>query len=85
MAGQPAAVRLPQISPARIRSYYRSLPFFTRICFILILAALVLELQPFTSWSVVQWGALIPNEINIGTRMTSESPITSVRLSDRAP
>ena len=66
MANRPP-VMLPNFSPARLRSIMRSMPFFTRICVVLILAALLLELQSITSWSIVQWGALIPMEINLGT------------------
>lgn len=59
---QPA-VSLPS-NPARLRSYILRLPLFTRLVLVVILAFWVLELQ--TVWSVVDWGALIPNEIGLG-------------------
>lgn len=59
------APTLPSFHPARLRSYIFRLPLFTRIVVLLIVIFWVLELQ--SAWNVVQWGALIPNEINLRT------------------
>lgn len=59
------APTLPSFSPARLRSYLFRLPLFTRVVLLLIVFFWILELQ--SVWNVVQWGALIPNEINLGT------------------
>ncbi|KAJ5871282.1 uncharacterized protein N7529_003635 [Penicillium soppii] len=61
----PAALPPLPFNPARIRTYLLRLPLFTRLVLLIILAFWLLELQ--TIWSVVQWGALIPEEINLGT------------------
>lgn len=53
------------INPGRIRSYLLRLPLFTRGVILAILFFWILELQ--TVWSVIQWGALIPQEIGLGT------------------
>jgi hypothetical protein len=63
----PAALPPLPFNPARIRTYLLRLPLFTRLVLLIILAFWLLELQ--TIWSVVQWGALIPEEINLGTSM----------------
>ncbi|KAJ5086916.1 hypothetical protein NUU61_008223 [Penicillium alfredii] len=61
----PAALPPLPFNPGRVRTYLVRLPLFTRLVLVVILAFWLLELQ--TLWSVVQWGALIPNEIGIGT------------------
>ncbi|KAF7713655.1 GPI transamidase component GAA1 [Penicillium ucsense] len=61
----PAALPPLPFNPGRVRSYVLRLPLFTRLVLLVILVFWLLELQ--TVWSVVTWGALIPNEINIGT------------------
>ncbi|KAJ5082903.1 hypothetical protein N7532_011946 [Penicillium argentinense] len=61
----PAALPPLPFNPSRVRSYLVRLPLFTRLVVLVILAFWLLELQ--TLWSVVQWGALIPNEIGLGT------------------
>jgi glycosylphosphatidylinositol transamidase len=66
MATPTALPPLP-FNPGRVRSYLVRLPLFTRLVLLVILAFWLLELQ--TIWSVVEWGALIPNEINLGTSM----------------
>jgi len=64
------APTLPSFQPARIRSYVLRLPLFTRIVILLIVVFWILELQ--SAWNVFQWGALIPQEINLGTSMSWE-------------
>lgn len=59
------APTLPQFNPARLRSYIFRLPFLTRIFLLLIAIFWILELQ--SAWDVVQWGALIPMKVNLGT------------------
>ncbi|KAJ5253460.1 hypothetical protein N7505_012123 [Penicillium chrysogenum] len=61
----PAALPPLPFNPGRIRTYLLRLPLFTRLVLLIILAFWLLEFQ--TIWSVVQWGALIPEEINLGT------------------
>jgi hypothetical protein len=63
----PAALPPLPFNPGRIRTYLLRLPLFTRLVLLIILAFWLLEFQ--TIWSVVQWGALIPEEINLGTSM----------------
>jgi hypothetical protein len=63
----PAALPPLPFNPGRVRTYLVRLPLFTRLVLLIILAFWVLELQ--TMWSVVQWGALIPDEIGLGTSM----------------
>jgi hypothetical protein len=58
----------PSISfpdPKRLRSYILRLPLFTRLTLLLIFAFWVLELQ--SAWNVVEWGGLVPNEMNLQT------------------
>lgn len=59
------APTLPSFSPARLRSYIFRLPLFTRIVLLLIVLFWILGLQ--SAWNVVQWGALIPQEVSLGT------------------
>lgn len=59
------APTLPSFNPTRLRTYIFRLPLFTRIALLLIVIFWILELQ--SAWNVVQWGALIPSEINLGT------------------
>jgi glycosylphosphatidylinositol transamidase len=66
MATPTALPPLP-FNPGRVRSYLLRLPLFTRLVLLVILAFWLLELQ--TIWSVVEWGALIPDKINLGTSM----------------
>lgn len=47
-----------------MRSYLFRLPLFTRLMLLVIFGLWLLELQ--TVWSVIDWGALIPNEVGIG-------------------
>lgn len=61
----PAALPPLPFNPSRVRSYLMRLPLFTRLVLLVILAFWLLELQ--TIWSVVQWGSLTPDEINLGT------------------
>jgi len=63
----PAALPPLPFNPGRVRTYLVRLPLFTRLVLLIILAFWLLELQ--TIWSVVQWGALSPEEINLGTSM----------------
>lgn len=65
----PAALPPLPFNPSRVRSYLVRLPLFTRLVLLVIFAFWLLELQ--TMWSVVQWGALIPDEINLGTSKSS--------------
>lgn len=66
MATPTALPPLP-FNPGRVRSYLVRLPLFTRLVVLVIIAFWLLEFQ--TMWSVVQWGALIPDEIGLGTSM----------------
>ena len=52
-------------NPARVRSYVLRLPFFTRIVLVIIAVFWALELQ--TIWDVVKWGALIPDQVGLGS------------------
>ncbi|KAJ5190340.1 uncharacterized protein N7498_009325 [Penicillium cinerascens] len=61
----PAALPPLPFNPSRVRSYLMRLPLFTRLVLLVILAFWLLELQ--TIWSVVQWGSLTPDEVNLGT------------------
>lgn len=65
------APTFPHFNPARIRTYIFRLPLFTRIAFLLILVFWLLELQ--SVWDVVQWGALVPQKVNLGTSMFCNS------------
>ncbi|KAL3480643.1 Gaa1-like protein [Aspergillus californicus] len=64
MASPTALPPLP-FNPARVRSYVLRLPLFTRLVVLIVIVFWLLELQ--TVWSVVDWGALIPNEIGFKT------------------
>ncbi|KAJ5898775.1 Gaa1-like protein [Penicillium taxi] len=64
MATPTALPPLP-FNPSRVRSYLMRLPLFTRLVVLVIFAFWLAELQ--SAWNVVQWGALIPDEINFGT------------------
>jgi glycosylphosphatidylinositol transamidase len=59
------APSLPQFSAARARSYVFRLPLFTRCIVAVIVALWLAGLQ--SVWDVVEWGALIPEEIGIST------------------
>ncbi|RDW94051.1 rhomboid protease family protein RBD2 [Aspergillus mulundensis] len=61
----PAALPPLPFNPSRVRSYVLRLPLFTRLVILAILVFWLLELQ--TVWSVVQWGALIPDELGLKT------------------
>lgn len=76
----PAALPPLPINPARIRSYLLRLPLFTRLVLLVIVAFWLLELQ--TIWSVEQWGALIPEEVNLGTSMFGFIKITNKAHAD---
>ena len=56
---------IPLFDPRRLRSYLLRLPLFTRIVFVLIVFFWLLEFQ--SVWNIIQWGALIPREVNLGT------------------
>jgi hypothetical protein len=71
MTSQRALPPLP-FNPTRLRSYILRLPLFTRVTLLIIFAFWLLELQ--TVWSVVNWGALVPNEIGIGGSRSSLDP-----------
>lgn len=66
------APSLPSFNPARLRSYIFRLPLFTRIVLLLIVIFWILELQ--SAWNVVQWGALYPNKVNLGTSKNKFPP-----------
>ncbi|KAL6239116.1 hypothetical protein BDW75DRAFT_227467 [Aspergillus navahoensis] len=61
----PAALPPLPFNPSRVRSYLLRLPLFTRLVILAIIVFWLLELQ--TVWSVVQWGALIPDELGLKT------------------
>ncbi|KAL4811172.1 Gaa1-like protein [Aspergillus unguis] len=61
----PAALPPLPFNPSRVRSYVLRLPLFTRLVILAIIVFWILELQ--TVWSVVKWGALIPDELNLST------------------
>ncbi|KAL4959445.1 GPI-anchor transamidase subunit GAA1 [Aspergillus stella-maris] len=61
----PAALPPLPFNPSRVRSYLLRLPLFTRLVILAIIVFWVLELQ--TVWSVVQWGSVIPDELNLKT------------------
>ena len=61
------APTLPSLDLRRLRSYVFRLPLFTRIILVFIGIFWLLELQ--TAWDVIQWGALVPQEVNLGTSM----------------
>ena len=63
----PSFPYIPFFDPRRLRSYLLRLPLFTRILFALVVVFWLLELQ--SVWDVIQWGALIPREMNLGTSM----------------
>ncbi|KAI9790842.1 MAG: putative rhomboid protease [Piccolia ochrophora] len=54
---------LTQLNPTRVRSYIVHLPLFTRVILFLILVLWVVGFQSL--WNVEQWGALIPQEVNL--------------------
>lgn len=62
---QTSSIKIPIPNPARIRSYLFRLPLFTRVILLVILGLWALELQ--SVWSVIDWGALIPNEVGLGS------------------
>lgn len=68
----PAALPPLPFNPSRVRSYILRLPLFTRLVLLAIVAFWILELQ--TIWSVVQWGSLTPDEIGLGTSMSTSTP-----------
>lgn len=74
----PAALPPLPFNPGRVRSYLLRLPLFTRLVLLVIFAFWLLELQ--TIWGVVQWGALIPNEINFGTSMRYSAECLGITL-----
>ncbi|KAL2055323.1 hypothetical protein ABVK25_004131 [Lepraria finkii] len=59
------APTLPSFNPGRLRSYIFRLPLFTRIILLFTILFWILELQ--SAWNVVLWGALVPEEVNLGT------------------
>ena len=71
------APTLPQISPARFRSWLFRLPLFTRIALLAIFLFWTLELWSYLDF--LQWGALVPSRVNLGTSQSSSTQ----RESDR--
>ncbi|KAL4787204.1 Gaa1-like protein [Aspergillus varians] len=63
-AALPALPPLP-FNPSRVRSYVLRLPLFTRLVILAIIVFWLLEFQ--NVWDVIQWGAVIPNEIGLST------------------
>jgi glycosylphosphatidylinositol transamidase len=61
------APSLPQFSAARFRSYIFRLPLFTRSIILVIVILYLVSIQ--SVWDVQQWGALIPKEIGLATRL----------------
>ena len=59
------APTLPQFNPARLRTYIFRLPLFTRVIVLLIVLLWMLSMQ--SVWNVTQWGALIPEDVNLST------------------
>ena len=59
------APTLPQLNPARLRSYVLRLPLFTRITLLLILIFWIMGLQ--SRFDLVQWGSLIPETVGFST------------------
>ncbi|GAM36695.1 hypothetical protein TCE0_018r05986 [Talaromyces pinophilus] len=64
-SSQPSALPAFSLNISPLRSYILRLPLFTRAVLLIIVAFWLLELQ--SVWDVVQWGALIPDEISIAT------------------
>lgn len=62
-SSQPSALPAFSLNISALRSYLLRLPLFTRAVLLIIVAFWLLELQ--SVWDVVQWGALIPDEISI--------------------
>lgn len=61
----PSSLPSFPFDPTRVRSYVVRLPLFTRLVLLVIVAFLLLELQ--SVWSVVSWGALVPDEMRFET------------------
>ncbi|KAL8943280.1 MAG: hypothetical protein Q9216_001191 [Gyalolechia sp. 2 TL-2023] len=59
------APTLPSLDVRRLRSYIFRLPLFTRIVLVFVSLFWILELPQI--WDVVQWGALVPKEVHLGT------------------
>ncbi|KAL9031228.1 MAG: hypothetical protein Q9196_000728 [Gyalolechia fulgens] len=59
------APTLPSLDVRRLRSYVFRLPLFTRIILVFVGIFWILALPQV--WDVVQWGALVPKEVNLGT------------------
>ncbi|KAL5334735.1 hypothetical protein BJX70DRAFT_377347 [Aspergillus crustosus] len=59
----PAALPPLPFNPSRVRSYLLRLPLFTRLIVLAIIVFWLLELQ--TVWSVVEWGRISPEEVNL--------------------
>ncbi|KAL9013520.1 MAG: hypothetical protein Q9173_001779, partial [Seirophora scorigena] len=72
------APTLPSLDVKRLRSYVFRLPLFTRVILVFIAIFWIVELQQV--WNVIQWGALIPKEINLATRVTDIRYTTVYRL-----
>lgn len=64
------APTLPSLDVRRLRSYVFRLPLFTRIVLFLVALFWILELQKV--WDVIQWGSLIPKEVNLGTSKSAQ-------------
>lgn len=74
MSSPPQSRALPALSfnIAPLRTYLIRLPLFTRAVLLFIIAFWILELQ--SVWDVVKWGALIPDEMSIGSCTTHKNP-----------
>lgn len=72
-SSQPSALPAFSLNITPLRSYLLRLPLFTRAVLLIIVAFWLLELQ--SVWDVVQWGALIPDEISIATCMADFNAI----------
>lgn len=72
------APTLPSLDVRRLRSYIFRLPLFTRVILVFIAIFWILELQQV--WNVIQWGALIPQEINLATSRFRYRVASSIHL-----
>ncbi|KAI9752687.1 MAG: Bud site selection protein 20 [Chaenotheca gracillima] len=59
------AFSIPTLSISRARGYIFRLPLFTRCILVICFVVWLLSFQ--SKWDIVQWGALIPNEVGLGS------------------
>lgn len=65
---------IPGFSTLRARSYVLRLPLFTRAIIFVIIVLWLVGIQ--SAWNLRQWGALIPDQINIFTgKLRTDSPV----------